>query len=64
MVMLFLVHGNNLAGQKFFFASSKEDQAKACTTSGFLMFWSAIVSNKQFAMCLRLYATIIVLACP
>ena len=46
----------------FFFASSNEDQEKACTASGFLTF--AVVSNKQLAMCLRLYAAIIVLACP
>ena len=50
--------------KEFFFASSKEDQEKACTASGFLLFWSALVSSKQFAMCLRLYAAIIVLACP
>ena len=50
--------------KEIFFASSKEEQEKACTASGFLLFWSAVVSNKQFAMCLRLYAAIIVLACP
>ena len=48
--------------KEFFFASSKEEQEKACTASGFLLFWSAVVRNKQFAMCLRLYAAIIVLA--
>ena len=47
-----------------FFASGKEDQEKVCTAPGFLMFWCVVMTNKQFAICLRLYVAIIVLACP
>ena len=47
-----------------FFASNKEDQEAACTTRGCFKLWCAMAGNKRFALSLRLFAPIIVLACP